>query len=140
MATSAQYATTPAYFTGTAATADSSYTAPTNAVLIMTGSSTAAGSGVGHRIYRASAIVKGTSSAAVVRIFTSTDAGATFQLLGEAMIPAVTAGSSTPITDVSLPFLEGLVIPGSTGGNAFRIYATTSVTQNTAVHIFASAL
>lgn len=140
MATSAQYATTPAYFTGTAATADSSYTAPTNAVLILTGSSTAAGSGVGHRIYRASAIVKGTSSAAVVRIFTSTDAGSTFQLLGEAMIPAVTAGSSTPITDVSLPFLEGLVIPGSTGGNAFRIYATTSVTQNTAVHIWASAL
>ena len=140
MATSAQYATTPAYFTGTAATADSSYTAPTNAVLIMTGTSTAAGSGVGHRIYRASAIVKGTSSQAVVRIFTSTDAGSTFQLLGEAMIPAITAGSSTPISDVSLPFLDGLVIPGSTGGNAFRIYATTSVTQNTAVHIWASAL
>lgn len=140
MATSAQYATTPAYFTGTAATADSSYTAPTNAVLIMTGTSTAAGSGVGHRIYRASAIVKGTSSAAVVRIFTSTDAGTTFQLLGEQMIPAITAGSTTPISDVSLPFLEGLVVPGSTGGNAFRIYATTSVTQNTAVHIWASAL
>jgi len=140
MATSAQYATTPAYFTGTAATADTSYTAPTNAVLIMTGTSTAAGSGVGHRIYRASAIVKGTSSQAVVRIFTSTDAGSTFQLLGEAMIPAITAGSSTPISDVSLPFLEGLVIPGSSGGNAFRIYATTSVTQNTAVHIWASAL
>ena len=141
MATSAQYATTPAYFTGTAATADSSYTAPTNAVLIMTGTSTAAGSGVGHRIYRASAIVKGTSStAAVVRIFTSTDAGTTFQLLGEAMIPAITAGASSPISDVSLPFLEGLVIPGSTGGNAFRIYATTSITQNTAIHIWASAL
>ena len=108
MATSAQYATTPAYFTGTAATADSSYTAPTNAVLIMTGTSTAAGSGVGHRIYRASAIVKGTSTQAVIRIFTSTDAGTTFQLLGEAMIPAVTAGSSTPISDVSLPFLEGI--------------------------------
>jgi hypothetical protein len=140
MATSAQYATTPAYFTGTAATADSSYTAPTNAVLIMTGTSTAAGSGVGHRIYRASAIVKGTSTQAVIRIFTSTDAGTTFQLLGEAMIPAITAGSSTPISDVSLPFLEGLVVPGSTGGNAFRIYAATSVTQNTAVHIWASAL
>lgn len=140
MATSAQYATTPAYFTATATTADSSYTAPTNAVLVMTGTSTAAGSGVGHRIYRASAIVKGTSSGAIVRIFTSTDAGTSYQLLGEQMITAVTAGSSTPISDVSLPFLEGLVIPGSTGGNAFRIYATTSATQNTAIHIWASAL
>jgi len=106
----------------------------------MTGTSTAAGSGVGHRIYRASAIVKGTSTAAVIRIFTSTDAGATFQLLGEAMLPAITAGSQSPISDVSLPFLEGLVIPGSTGGNAFRLYATTSTSQNTAIHIWASAL
>ena len=109
-------------------------------MLVFTGSSTAAGAGVGTRIYRASAIVKGTSSQAVVRIFTSTDAGTTFQLLGEAMIPAVTAGSSTPISDVSLPFLEGLVVPGSTGGNAFRLYATTSVSQNTAFHVWASAL
>ena len=109
-------------------------------MLVYTGSSTAAGAGVGTRIYRASAIVKGTSSQAVVRIFTSTDAGTTFQLLGEAMIPAITAGSSTPITDVSLPFLEGLVVPGSTGGTAFRIYATTSVTQNTAIHLWLSGL
>ena len=109
-------------------------------MLVFTGTSTAAGAGVGSRIYRASAIVKGTSSAAVVRIFTSTDAGTTFQLLGEAMIPAITAGSTTPISDVSLPFLEGLVIPGSTGGNAFRIYATTSVSQSTAIHLWLSGL
>jgi len=140
LATSAHYAVNPAYFTATAATADSSYTAPTNAVLVMTGTSTTAGAGVGHRIYRASAIVKGTSAAAIIRIFTSTDAGSTYQLLGEAMIPAITAGSTTPITDVSLPFLDGLVVPGATGGNAFRIYATTSVTQNTAIHIWAAAL
>lgn len=140
MATSAQYTTSPGYSTATAATADSSYTAPTNIVTILTGPSTAAGSGVGYRISRAFAAVKGTSSAGLLRIFTSSDNGTTKQFLAEYVIPGVTVSSATPAVTIPIPILEGLTIPGSTGGNAFLVYATTSVTQNIAVHIYYGAL
>lgn len=140
MATSAQYTSTPGYSTTTATTADTSYTSPTNIVTILTGPSTAAGSGVGYRISRAFAAVKGNSSAGLLRIFTSSDNGTTKQFVAEYSVPAVTTSSTTPAATLAIPILEGLTIPGATGGNPFLVYATTSITQNIAIHIYYGAL
>lgn len=140
MATSAQYTTTPGYSCDTVTTADTSYTAPTNYKTILTGTSTAAGSGVGYRINKVICCVKGTSSQCVVRFFMSTDNLTTQNLIDEIIIPANTASSTAPAVTVAVPFLEGLVVPGSTGGNAFKITASTSVTQNIAIHVFYGAL
>ena len=88
MATSAQYTTTPGYSADTVTTADSSYTAPTNYKTILTGPSTAAGSGVGYRINKVICCVKGNSSQCVVRFFCSTDNLTTQNLINEIIIPA----------------------------------------------------
>ncbi len=142
MATSPQYAVSPDYSVCTLTTADSSYSAPTNYQTLFTGTTTAKGTGVGHRILRCNAVVQGSNSGSVIviRFFTSTDNLSTFKLLHEATIFNNTAGTTAPSANISIPFLEGLIIPGSTGGNAFKLVCSTSVTANINVHLWVSAL
>jgi hypothetical protein len=142
LATSPQYAVSPDYAVCTVTTADSSYTAPTNYQTLFTGTSTAKGTGVGHRILRCSTVVQGSNAGSVIiiRFFTSTDNLSTFKLLHESMIYNNTAGTTAPAANVSVPFLEGLIIPGSTGGNAFKLVCATSQSFNVNVHLWVSAL
>jgi hypothetical protein len=142
LATTPHYAVNPDYSVCTVTTADSSYSAPTNYQTLFTGTTTAKGAGVGHRILRCSAIVQGSNAGSVliVRFFTSTDNLSTFKLLHEAAIYNNTAGSTAPAANIAIPALEGLVIPGATSGTAFKIVCSISSSTSTNVHLWTAAL
>jgi len=141
MATSAQYTATPGYSTAVVTTAETSFTpALTNLATILTGPSTAAGSGVGYRIYKASFVVRGSSVAGALRFFTSTDNGTTLNFIGDASIILSTSNTSNEVWKTDVQFLNGIVVPGATGGNAFKIYMAVTTTQTVVSHIWYGAM
>lgn len=130
MATTAQYVSTPVIEVSQVTTADTSRTAPTTTSLICSGPSSASAAGIGKRILRIT--INGTSNttAGAVRIWISTDGGTTKRLLVERVIPAITAtAGTTPPFRSEVPELVGLVLPGTIGGNATNLYASTNVSE-----------
>jgi|DEB19_MinimDraft_3_1074340.scaffolds.fasta_scaffold10252_2 hypothetical protein len=141
MATSAQYATAPGYSTATVTTAETSFTpATTNLAVLLTGTSTAAGTGVGYRINRIWLVGRGTVNGGTVRFWSSTDGGTTLVFLGDVQHTGVTAATTAESFKMDVPFLANVTIPGSTAGNAFRIYMGTSVTNTIVGHVWYGAL
>jgi hypothetical protein len=102
------------------ATADSSYTAPTNVGTLITGAST------GTRI--AEIIVKcaATSAAAIVRIFLYD--GTTYWLFDEVTVAAATGSATVQQARVSTTY-NNLILPS----NSWSVRVTTSVSQATHV-------
>lgn len=120
MAISPSFAATPRIGNVSIATAEASYTAPTNFGTLITGAST------GTRI--AEVVVKNaaTSAAAVVRLFLHD--GTTYYLFDEYTIAAATGSATVQQTRVSTQY-NNLILPSS----SWSLRVTTSVAQTTHV-------
>lgn len=120
MATSPVFAVTPRVGAVSIATADSSYTAPTNVGTLITGAST------GTRISEIVVKCAATSAAAIVRTFLYD--GSTYWLFDETTIAAATGSATVQQTRVSTVY-NNLILPS----NTWSLRVTTSVSQTTHV-------
>lgn len=120
MASSPVFATTPRIGAVSIATADSSYTAPTNVGTLITG--VAAGTRISEIVVKCAA----TSSAAIVRIFLYD--GSAYWLFDEITIAAATGSATVQQTRVSSVY-NNLILPSA----SWSIRVTTSVSQTTHV-------
>lgn len=120
MATSPAFATTPRIGAVSIATADSSYTAPTNVGTVLTG--VAAGTRIAEVVVKCAA----TSAAAIVRLFLYD--GTTYWLFDEVTVAAATGSSTVQQTRVSVVY-SNLILPSA----SWSLRATTSVSQATHV-------
>jgi len=120
MATSPAFAVTPRIGAVSIATADSSYTAPSNVGTLITGAST------GTRIAEIVVKCAATSAAAIVRIFLYD--GSTYWLLDEVTVAAATGSSTVQQTRVSTTY-NNLILPSA----SWSIRVTTSIAQTTHV-------
>jgi hypothetical protein len=120
MAISPSFAATPRIGNVSIATAEASYTSPTNFGTLITGAST------GTRI--AEVVVKNaaTSAAAIVRLFLHD--GSTYYLFDEYTIAAATGSTTVQQTRVSTQY-NNLILPSS----SWTLRVTTSVAQTTHV-------
>jgi len=122
MATSPAFATTPRIGAVSIATADSSYTAPSNVGTVLTG--VAAGTRIAEVVVKCVA----TSAAAIVRLFLYDGTTTTYYLFDEVTIPAATGSSTVQQTRVSTVY-NNLILPSA----SWSLRATTSVSQATHV-------
>lgn len=120
MATAPAFATTPRIGAVSIATADSSYTAPTNVGTVLTG--VAAGTRISEVVVKCAA----TSAAAIVRLFLYD--GTTYWLFDEVTVAAATGSSTVQQTRVSTTY-NNLILPSA----SWSLRATTSVSQATHV-------
>jgi hypothetical protein len=120
MATAPQFAVTPRIGAISIATAESSYTAPTNVGTLITGAST------GTRIAEIVVKLAATSAAAIVRIFLYD--GTTYWLFDELTVAAATGSSTVQQTRVSTNY-NNLILPSA----SWSIRVATSVSQATHV-------
>ena len=120
MATAPQFAATPRIGAVSIATAESSYTAPTNVGTLITGAST------GTRIAEIVVKLAATSAAAIVRIFLYD--GTTYWLFDELTVASATGSSTVQQTRVSTNY-NNLILPSA----SWSIRVTTSVSQATHV-------
>jgi len=127
MATSPVFAVTPRIGAVSVATADSSYTAPTNVGTLITGAST------GTRIAEIVVKLAATSAAAIVRVFLYD--GTTYWLFDEVTVAAATGSSTVQQTRVSTTY-NNLILPSA----SWSVRVTTSVAQTTHVTAFGADL
>lgn len=120
MATSPAFATTPRIGAVSIATADSSYTGPSNVGTLITG--VAAGTRISEIVVKCAA----TSAAAIVRIFLYD--GSTYWLFDEITVAAATGSSTVQQTRVSTLY-NNLILPSA----SWSVRVTTSVSQTTHV-------
>lgn len=120
MATSPQFAVTPRIGAVSIATADSSYTAPSNVGTLITGAST------GTRIAEIVVKMAATSTAAIVRIFLYD--GTNYWHFDEITVAAATGSATVQQTRVSTTY-NNLILPSS----LWSVRVTTSVSQTTHV-------
>ena len=122
MATSPVFAVTPRIGAVSVATADASYTAPTNVGTLITGAST------GTRIAEIVVKMAATSAAAIVRVFLYD--GTTYWLFDEITVAAATGSATVQQTRVSTTY-SNLIQPSA----SWSVRVTTSVAQ--AAHVTA---
>lgn len=127
MAASPVFAVTPRMTAVSIATADSSYTAPTNVGTLITGAST--GTRVSEIVVKCAA----TSAAAIVRIFLYD--GTTYWHFDEVTVAAATGSSTVQQTRVSTTY-NNLILPSA----SWSVRVTTSVSQTTHVTAFGADL
>lgn len=127
MAANPVFAVTPRIGAVSIATADSSYTAPTNVGTLITGAST------GTRISEIVIKCAATSAAAIVRTFLYD--GSTYYLFDETTIAAATGSATVAQTRVSTIY-NNLILPSA----SWSIRVTTSVTQATHIMAFGADL
>ena len=120
MATSPVFAVTPRIGAVSVATADASYTAPTNVGTLIAGAST------GTRIAEIVVKCAATSAAAIVRIFLYD--GTTYWLFDEVTVAAATGSATVQQTRVSTTY-NNLILPSA----SWSVRVTTSVAQATHV-------
>lgn len=127
MAANPTFAVTPRIGAVSIATADSSYTAPTNVGTLITGAST------GTRISEIVVKCAATSAAAIVRTFLYD--GSTYWLFDETTVAAATGSATVQQTRVSSTY-NNLILPSDT----WSLRVTTSVSQATHVTAFGADL
>ncbi len=137
MSTQAQYAVQPTLESVTFSTANTDRTGATGSyTLVCSGPATAAAAGVGKRIERVvitRTVASTPTVATVVGFFLSYDGGTTKYLITEWNLTAYTASTTASQVVVFANDLTGLVLPGSTGGQAVQLYASTQAA--TAVNV-----
>jgi len=121
------FAITPRIGAVSIATAEASYTAPTNVGTLITG--VAAGTRIAEIVVKCAA----TSAAAVVRFFLYD--GTTYYLFDEVTVAAATGSSTVQQTRVSTTYAN-LVLPSA----SWSVRVTTSVSQATHVTALAADL
>lgn len=122
MATSPAFATTPRLASVSIATADSSYTAPSNYGSLITG--VAAGTRIAEVVCQCAA----TSAAGIVRLFAFD--GTNYFLLDEYTIAAATGSSTVKQTRISTTY-NNLVLPSA----SWSLRVSTSISQT--IHVTA---
>lgn len=127
MATTPAFAATPRIGAVSIATADSSYTAPTNFGTVLTGA--AAGTRIAEIVVKCAA----TSANAVVRVFLYD--GSTYWLFDELLVTATTGSSTVAQNRVNVTYTN-LVLPSA----SWSLRVTTSVSQVTHVTAFGADL
>jgi hypothetical protein len=120
MATSPAFAVAPRIGAVSIATADSSYTAPSNVGTLITGAST--GTRIAELVVKSAA----TSAAAIVRVFLYD--GTTYWLYDEITVAAATGSSTVQQNRVSTTY-NNLILPSA----SWSIRVTTSIAQTTHV-------
>lgn len=120
MATNPAFATTPRIGNVSIATAESSYTAPTNVGTLITGAST------GTRIAEIVVKMAATSAAAIVRVFLYD--GTNYWHFDEITVAAATGSATVQQTRASTTY-NNLILPSA----SWSIRVTTSVAQTTHV-------
>jgi hypothetical protein len=120
MATSPAFAITPRIGAVSIATAEASYTAPTNFGVLITGAAT------GTRVAELVVKLAATSAAAIVRVFLYD--GTTYWHFDEITVAAATGSSTVQQTRVSTAY-NNLILPSA----SWSIRVTTSVSQTTHV-------
>jgi hypothetical protein len=120
MATSPVFAVTPRIGNVSIATAEASYTAPTNVGTVITGAAT--GTRISEVVIKAAA----TSAAAIVRLFLYD--GTTYWLFDELSISAATGSATVQQSRVSTNYTN-LILPSA----SWSLRATISVAQATHV-------
>lgn len=120
MASTPAFAVTPRIGSVSVATADSSYTAPTNVGTVLTGAST--GTRIAEVVVKAAA----TSAAAIVRLFLYD--GTNYWLFDEIVVAAATGSATVAQTRVSTTY-SNLILPSA----SWSLRATISVSQATHV-------
>jgi hypothetical protein len=128
MATSPAFAVTPRIGAVSIATADSSYTSPSNVGTLITGAST------GTRIAEIVVKCAATSAAAIVRIFLY-DGSSTYWLFDEVTVAAATGSSTVAQNRVSTTY-NNLILPSA----SWSVRVTTSIAQTTHVTAFGADL
>jgi len=127
MASNPVFAVTPRIGAVSIATADSSYTAPSNVGTLITGAAT------GTRIAEIVVKCAATSAAAIVRIFLYD--GTTYWLFDEVIVANTTGSSTAAQTRVSTTY-NNLILPSA----SWSVRVTTSVAQTTHVIAFGADL
>jgi hypothetical protein len=127
MAVSPSFAATPRIGNVSIATADSSYTSPTNFGTAITGGAN------GTRISEIVVKCAATSAAAIVRSFLHD--GSSYYLFDEYTIVAATGSSTVQQTRVSTSY-NNLILPSS----SWTLRVTTSVSQTTHVTVLGADL
>jgi len=127
VATNAQFGAQPFIEVAQVSTANTNRDGTGTTVLLTSGPSTAAADGVGKRISRVWVARPGTSTNTIVTFFYSIDGGTTKRLISEWNIPAYTATTTSQQAIHYCMDLTGLVLPGSTGGQAVQLYAATTI-------------
>jgi hypothetical protein len=120
MASSPVFAVTPRIGNVSIATAEASYTAPTNVGTLITGAST--GTRVSEIVVKCAA----TSAAAIVRVFLYDST--TYFLFDEVTVAAATGSATVQQTRVSTTY-NNLILPSA----SWSVRVTTSVSQATHV-------
>jgi hypothetical protein len=120
MAASPVFAVSPRIGAVSIATAEASYTAPTNVGTLITGAAT------GTRIAEIVVKMAATSAAAIVRIFLYD--GTTYWHFDEITVAAATGSSTVQQTRVSVLY-SNLILPSA----SWSVRVTTSVSQTTHV-------
>jgi len=127
MASNPVFAVTPRIGAVSVATAESSYTAPTNVGNVISGAS--AGTRIAEIVVKCAA----TSAAAIVRIFLHD--GTTYWLFDEVTVAAATGSSTVQQTRVSTSY-NNLILPSA----SWSVRVTTSIAQATHVTAFGADL
>jgi hypothetical protein len=127
MAISPAFAVTPRIGAVSVATADSSYTSPTNVGTLITGAST--GTRIAEIVVKSAA----TSAAALVRIFLYD--GTNYWLFDEVVVSAATGSSTVAQNRVSTTY-NNLILPSA----SWSVRVTTSIAQTTHVTAFGADL
>jgi len=120
MATAPQFAVTPRIGTVSIATAEASYTAPTDVGTLIAGAAT------GTRVAEIVVKMAATSAAAIVRIFLYD--GTTYYHFDELTVAAATGSATVQQTRVSTTY-NNLILPNE----SWSVRVTTSVAQTTHV-------
>ena len=129
MATSPSFAVTPRIGAVSIATAEASYTAPTNVGVLITGAAT------GTRVAELVVKLAATSAAAIVRVFLYDASTTTYWHFDEITVAAATGSATVQQTRVSTTY-NNLILPSA----SWSIRVTTSVAQTTHVTAFGADL
>ena len=144
MATTAQYAAQPILESVTFSTANTDRTGAAGTyALVCSGPATAAAAGVGKRIERVTitrTVAATPTTATVICFFLSYDGGTTKFLISEWVVTAYTASTSSAQVVVFATDLTGIVLPGSTGGQAVQLYASTQAATAVNVTVLSASL
>jgi hypothetical protein len=115
MSTTPSFASTPRISVGRPTTAETSLSAPTQAVLVFTAGA------AGSRIHRIDITALATTTAGMVNLFWYD--GSNYRLWKSIKVDAITVAAGTAPFQVSLVFPEGVPVPGTTGFTA--LFAAT---------------
>ena len=135
MASTAQFGASPSIDYCQVSVANTARDGTGASVLLCSGPAAPAGAGVGKRLSRVWLSRPASSVSTVVTFFYSVDGGTTKTLLSEWALASYTASTTSQQVLQYVVDLTGLVLPGSTGGQAVQIYAATTVA--TTVNVWA---